>query len=202
MYRVSTAYVETGRTLQKQRTRDLLLRTASELIKSGDTPRVEDVAEAAGVSRTTAYRYFPTQADLLGAAFPETATDSMLPADASNDPQQRVASVAAAIVDMVGRNEAQQRAMLRLSLGDVPHELPLRQGRAIGWFSEALEPLRAELGADAVHRLALALRSVCGIEARVWLRDVAKLSSADIRALQLWMSDALCTHARSAPPPR
>jgi len=58
---MSTEYVESGRTRQKQRTRDHLIAAARELIKAGDTPRVEEVAEAAGISRPTAYRYFASR---------------------------------------------------------------------------------------------------------------------------------------------
>jgi hypothetical protein len=91
--------------------------------------------------------------------------------------------------------------MLRLSLGTDEHELPLRQGRAIGWLSEALEPLRAEAGDAAVHRLAVALRSVCGIETRVWLGDVAGLGREDIRELQLWLARAVLARSLDEPPP-
>ena len=83
----------------------------------------------------------------------------------------------------------------------LPHELPLRQGRAIGWLREALEPLSDKLGDAGLHQLALALRSVCGIETRVWLRDVAGLDPEPLRALQLWMVDALVERAEHDPPP-
>ena len=66
--------------------------------------------------------------------------------------------------------------MLRLSLEAGPAEraaLPLRQGRAIRWIEEALEPLRDRLSDAEVHGLALAIRSATGIEALVWLTDVA-----------------------------
>ena len=106
-----------------------------------------------------------------------------------------------AIIDMLDRTEPQQRAMLRLSLGDQPHELPLRQGRAIGWLREALEPLSDDLGEEAVQRLAIALRSVCGIETRVWLTDIAGQSADEVRALQLWMVGALLARAADEPPP-
>ena len=68
--------------------------------------------------------------------------------------------------------------MLRLSLEPdaASRELPLRQGRAIGWFTEALDPLAGQLGEDGVRRLAVAVRAVCGIEALVWLTDVAGLT--------------------------
>ena len=93
MNRVSTAYVDSGRTNQKQRTREALLAAARSLIEGGDTPRVEDVARESGISRTTAYRYFPTQTELLAAAFPETAAASMLPDPAPDDVALRVDAV-------------------------------------------------------------------------------------------------------------
>ena len=194
-------YVEAGRTRQKQRTRDQLLAAASRLMERGDTPRVEDAAEAAGISRTTAYRYFASQAELLAAAFPETVRTSMLPDPAPATAADRVAAVATSVVDRIAETEHVQRTMLRLSLGDAPYDLPLRQGRVIPWFEEALEPLRDRLGDAGVHRLAVALRSVCGIETRVWLTDIAGLDAEAVRALQLWMVDALALRALDEPPP-
>jgi AcrR family transcriptional regulator len=192
---MSTGYTASGRTRQKERTRDQLLEAARRLIERGDTPRVEEAAEAAGISRTTAYRYFASQAQLLAAAFPTSVVRSMLPEPAPEDVRERVREVAASVVELVEETERQQRAMLRLSLGEEPHELPLRQGRAIEWFTEALEPLRSTLGEEGVRRLAVAVRSVCGIETRVWLHDVAGLDSAAVRELQLWMVDALLDRA-------
>jgi hypothetical protein len=67
--------------------------------------------------------------------------------------------------------------MLRLSLeadDDERAELPLRQGRGIPLIEEALEPL--PLSATARRRLAIAIRSVTGIESLVWLTDIAGLS--------------------------
>lgn len=197
MNTVSTSYVQSGRVRQKQRTREQLLHAARDLIASGDTPRIEEVAEAAGISRTTAYRYFPSQTELLAAAFPETATASLLPDPAPQDVAERVAAVVSAVVDVVARSEPQQRAMLRLSLGAETHELPLRQGRVIGWLSEALEPLRPEIGDAGVLRLAQAIRSACGIEARVWLGDIAGLDANAIRSMQLWIAQAMLAYART-----
>lgn len=198
---VSTDYHHTGRTRQKQRTRDQLLAAARDLIECGDTPRVDDVAAATGISRTTAYRYFPSQADLLASAFPETAASSLLPTPAPADVTERVAAVVTAILDTLDRTEQQQRAMLRLSLTAERHELPLRQGRAIPWLQEALEPLADTLGPGALERLAIAIRSVCGIETRVWLRDIAGLETEEIRALQMWAVQALLARAVDVPPP-
>jgi AcrR family transcriptional regulator len=198
---VSTGYLHSGRTRQKQRTRDQLIATARELITAGDTPRVEQVAEAAGISRTTAYRYFASQTELLAAAFPETAAASVLPDPPPADLHERAAAVADFVIGRVQDAEHQQRAMLRLSLGKEPHDLPLRQGRVIPWFVEALAPAATSIGDLGVHRLALAARAACGIEARVWLSDVAGLTPTEVSALQRWMVDALVTYALETPPP-
>ncbi len=200
MRTVSTDYLESGRARQKQRTREQLIAAARELITAGETPRVEEVAKAAGISRPTAYRYFASQAELLAAAFPETATTSALPDPPPAAVDDRVAAVAAFVIGRVQETETQQRAMLRLSLGEVPHELPLRQGRVIPWFLEALEPMADSIGEESVHRLALALRAACGIETRVWLSDVAGLAPVEVGALQQWMVEALVKQALETPP--
>jgi AcrR family transcriptional regulator len=201
MKSMSTDYVESGRTRQKQRTRDQLIAAARELITSGDTPRVEEVAEAAGISRPTAYRYFGSQAELLAAAYPETAAASVLPDPPPEAVDERVAAVAGFLIGRVEASEPQQRAMLRLSLGNVPHDLPLRQGRAIPWFLEALAPIAESIGEESLHRLALALRAASGIETRVWLTDIAGLAPGEVSALQQWMVDALVKQALQTGPP-
>ena len=74
----SESYASTGRTAQKMRTRKALVDAARTLIANGVTPTVEEAADAASISRTTAYRYFPNQRDLLVAAYPEIEFQSLL----------------------------------------------------------------------------------------------------------------------------
>ena len=81
--------------------------------------------------------------------------------------------------------------MLRLSLETDPRQLPLRQGRAIGWFTEALEPLADQLGDAGVRRLAIAVRAVTGIESLVWLIDVAGLTRDQAVEQMVWSAVAL-----------
>src|SRR4249920_431713 len=54
-----------GRVNQKRRTRTAIITAAQAIIERGVTPTVAQAAEEALVSRTTAYRYFPTQESLL-----------------------------------------------------------------------------------------------------------------------------------------
>ena len=67
---MSIPYEATGRTRQKARTRDALVRAARDILGEGLSPTVEQAADAAGVARATAYRYFPNQRALLVAAYP------------------------------------------------------------------------------------------------------------------------------------
>jgi hypothetical protein len=105
---------------------------------------------------------------------------------------------------LISDTEPQQRTMLRMALDATQShtELPLRQGRAIGWITEALEPLRGALTDAQVHQLVLAIRSATGIEARVWLTDVAQLSNDDAMAVMRWSAQALLAAALAgqAPP--
>jgi AcrR family transcriptional regulator len=188
---MSTAYEQSGRTRQKQRTRNDLIAAARELIRQdGSAPTVEAAAAAAAISRTTAYRYFRSQADLLAAAHPEVELTSLLPADCGDDPETRLLAVVRAFIKSLLESEPQQRTMLRLSLEPATQQgqQPLRQGRAIGWFQEALEPARDRLSEAAIHRLAIAVRSAVGVEALVWLVDIAGLSRED--AAELMVSSA------------
>jgi AcrR family transcriptional regulator len=188
------AYELNGRIAQKRRTRDALVAAAREIVAAGMTPTVEAAAEAAAISRTTAYRYFPNQRALLAAAHPETAAESLLPDDPPDDVGARLDLVVTTFVRAVIDTEAQQRTMLRLSLEADPTErsqLPLRQGRAIGWIEDALEPLLADMPAAEVRRLAIAIRSATGIEALVWLTDVAGISRDEVSDLMRWSARAL-----------
>jgi AcrR family transcriptional regulator len=201
---VSTPYQLTGRTQQKQRTRDALVAAARQLVASGETPTVEQAASAAGISRTTAYRYFPNHRALLLAAHPETGAQSLLPADPPKDPAARLAAVVEAFTRLIVDTESQQRTMLRLSLEATPADraaLPLRQGRAIAWIHEALAPLDDQLSEQAMHQLVLAIRSAIGIEALAWLTDVAALTRDDAVALMSWSAQALLHAAVAWAPP-
>ncbi len=167
----------TGRTRQKARTRAAMVDATRALLAEGMAPTVEQAAERAAVSRTTAYRYFPNQRALLIASYPELDMPSLLTADAPSDAAARLELVTENIARQVLEHEHELRAMLRLSLELPPPDkdaLPLRQGRMIGWIEDALTPLRRPSPgsgappARARHPCDARRRSACLAHRRRW----------------------------------
>ena len=191
---MSMPYESGGRSRQKSRTRQALVDAARRLVAGGATPSVEAVAAAAAISRTTAYRYFPNQHALLAAAYPVIDASSLLSSDAGGEPQARLEATVEALTRLVAKHETELRTMFRLSLDpETPQrqELLLRQGRRIGWIEEALAPLRDQLSAADFKRLAHAIGAAVGIEAYVWLTDIAQLAPRDAIRTMRWSAGSL-----------
>jgi AcrR family transcriptional regulator len=183
---VTVTYDQIGRVNQKARTREALVAATRELLSQGVSPTMEGVADAASVSRTTAYRYFPNQRALLTATYPHIEEASLLGREPPQDPAARLAIV----VEDQGRRilayEPEMRAVLRLSLevtdSDGP-ELPMHRGLQIGWIEDALAPLRGHLPQDELRQLVYGIGATLGIEAFVWLTDIGKISREDAVAI-------------------
>jgi AcrR family transcriptional regulator len=187
---------EQGRARQRARTRDALAAATRQLLREGVTPSVEQAADAARVSRTTAYRYFPSQRELLAAAFPQLDDHSLLGDHPPAGVRERVALFAEKMTESILANEAEMRAMLRLSLDpQVPlHEVALRQGRRTVWVADALSPLGESLTKARFEQLTLAIAAAVGIESFVWLVDVGGVDKATAAAVLRSSCNALLEH--------
>jgi AcrR family transcriptional regulator len=173
-------------------------------LENGRTPTVEQAADAAGISRTTAYRYFPNQKELLLAAIPAIDRPSLLDEDAPDDVHARLDLVMTEQTEILRKWEPQLRAALRLSLDQEP-QTPrdgrpvLRQGRAITWIEDALAPLAESHPHIDRRRLAVAIRAGSGIEAWVWMVDIASVSRTEAATLMRESAQALLTAALAQP---
>ena len=180
----SVPYESTGRVNQKARTRDALIAATRELLAQGVVPTMEGAAAAAAISRTTAYRYFPSLRDLIVAAYPHVEQRSLLGPNPPEDAMARLEIVAQTHTQRILANEAQMRAVLRLSLEGVrPPELPMHQGLRIAWIEDALTPLRGQMPDDQLRRLIHGIGATLGIEAFVWLTDIAGLAREQAAAI-------------------
>ena len=191
------SYVKGGRAAQKTRTLEAMLAAARELMAEGVMPSVEQAAARAGVSRATAYRYFANQRELLVASYPIVERPSLLAADAPADVAQRVEAVARAILESVLENETALRAQLRLSLESSAKrpELPLRRGRRIRWFEDALSPLRTQMPEGSYKRLTLALAAFVSLEVLIWLVDLGGLSREQAVEQMVWTANRILASA-------
>jgi AcrR family transcriptional regulator len=182
------------RNAQRARTRKAIVRAAARLLERGDRPSLDDVAEEAGVSRATAYRYFPG----LDALLSEAAVDALVPdpealfgADSPADPAARLALVDETFERACREREMPLRLMLARSLersvqpgGD---ETPLRQNRRAPMIEQALEPLDGRYRPELVPALAM----IVGTEGMIALKDVVGLDDSQARAVRRWAIDAL-----------
>lgn len=191
-----------GRPNQKQRTRKDLLDAAARLVREGRRPSLEEVAEAALVSRATAYRYFPSvEALLLEASVHVAAPDASILDDAPPaDPLARVRKVDAAFDAMILANEAPLRLMLarilETSVRAGAQDLPARQNRRAPLIEAALAPARDAFDPEALDKLTAALAIVIGTESFVVTRDVLRLSDDEAREVRDWAIAALIAAAR------
>jgi AcrR family transcriptional regulator len=180
-----------------------MLETATRLMQAGVTPSVSEVAEAAEVSRATAYRYFPSQAALVEAVVDEALGPILAWKSSSRDPQKRVADLFDTSLPRIDAFEATFRAALRLSLeewaqrkaGAPASETPFRRGHRVDLLREALRPLNGSLPAKKVQRLAQALSLIFGVEAMVVLKDMWKLDPDDTEDVVRWAASALVRSA-------
>lgn len=175
------------------------------LMEDGVVPSVSGVAEAAEVSRATAYRYFPSQAAMIQAAVDEALGPVLGWSSPSPDAGQRVADLIGFAYPRMEGFEAVHRAALWLALdqwarrqaGSLGSEAPIVRGNRKGLLRQALSPLRETLDAPAFDKLAQSLSLIFGIEAIIVLKDIWGLDDEEARGVALWAAGALVGAAGS-----
>ncbi len=196
---------------QKARTRAALVSAAAELLRrNGVPPTVAEAAEHARVSRTTAYRYFPSQ-DLLLMEIASLAP-AVAPVEAvvaglrDGTAEQRLLRLVDAFNPVVFAEQPAMRTALRGFLDTwfeerrTGEEAPVvREGRRMRWLDAALAPLRAELKEAEWRRLRAALALTMGVEALVVMKDVCRLDDAEALETLRWAAGALLAAARRPP---
>lgn len=196
-----STYEETGRTNQKQRTRMALIDKATELVRQGLTPTVAEVAEAALISKSTAYRYFPSQEMLLIevglAEILQHDLDALYRAsEQSGTPRERLDAVVRGDFAMQLRHEgAIRRAVAAWIVRDAPSTAARerRPGNRLSYVARALEEVKSDLGAERFQRLLFALAMCMGIESVIVLKDICGMTDEEAVQVKRWATQALLT---------
>ena len=189
----------------RARTRRLMLDTASRLMQAGATPSVSEVAEAAGVSRATAYRYFPSQAALVQAVVDEGLGPILTwrsTAARSAPPRRRTARhVDAAHRGIRGDIQGGAEAFAR-PVGAAPGRhawRSSRSSRAATASTCSRTPSRRCKGrfrAAGFERLAQALSLVFGVEVLIVLKDIWGLDGGETQSVAQWAASRLSRRHR------
>jgi len=175
-----------------------LLAEAVALVRRGRIPSVAEVAQAADVSRATAYRYFPSRSKLVSAVIAEALAPVRRAVPQEGDAKQRLHELLDRTYSRFKEYEPHMRAALQLALehqsleaAGLLEEEPFRRGQRQEILKVTLTPLRARLGARAYERLMKALAVVYGIEPMIVLKDICGASDRETEAVVRWMMDAL-----------
>jgi AcrR family transcriptional regulator len=188
---------------QKARTRAAIVEAAQQLRDdAGETPTVAQAATVAGVSRATAYRYFPTQEALeveVADISPEVAaTEAALAELATDDDvEQRVLTLLDAFNPIVLAKEAHFRRALWVYLdtwlrshGKADETPAVREGRRMRWLDQVLAPL-GDLPDGRKQRLQAALALTLGSDSLVVMKDVCRLNDEEALDVLRWTATAI-----------
>ncbi len=176
-----------------------MLAAAIRLMQDGFIPSVSDVAEAAEVSRATAYRYFPSQAAMVQAVVDEALGPILAWRSDDRDPGERVAGLLSFAFPRMLTYEATHRAALSQALdqwarrqsGTLGREVRIVRGNRKTLLRDALKPLKPRVGVQTFDKLLQSLSLIFGIEAIVVLKDIWGLDDESVRRVSVWAAHAL-----------
>lgn len=192
---------EDPRGRQKARTRAAIVEAAQRLRgAAGETPTVAAAATEAGVSRATAYRYFPTQealdVELTDVTPAVAAAEAALAGLDTDDVERRLLALLDTFNPIAVREEEHFRRALLVYLDtwlrsrrageDVP---AVREGRRMRWLDEVLAP--AGLDAERRKRLQAALALTLGMDSLVVMKDVCGLDDEESLAVLRFAATAI-----------
>lgn len=189
----------------RARTARLMLDTAVQLMQGGIVPSVSDVAEAAEVSRATAYRYFPSQAALVQAVVDEALGPILDWSSTTPDAGERTRDLFRSSMPRIDAFEATFRAALKLSLdqwaqrqaGTLGNEPPFKRGHRVDLVSDAVAPLRGRIPQAGFDRLVKALSLMFGIETLIIVKDIWGGTAEEAQEVVLWAAETLVASAQA-----
>jgi AcrR family transcriptional regulator len=187
---------------QKERTRAAIVEAAASMLRGGVMPSVAAAAEAAKVSRATAYRYFPTpealRIEVAGVTPTYAPLEQLVQSLEGDDVEARLLAFLRELNSIAFANEPQMRMALKVYLdtwlgsGAGAQAPPVREGRRMRWLEAVLAPAKKRGGAKKQwRRLQAALALTAGTDAMVIMKDVCRLSDEEAQEVLLWAARTL-----------
>lgn len=159
-----------------------------------DDVSMADIAQSAGISLRTLYRYFPDRASLLQSAGEHLYNSLGVPV-AIAEPEDIARSFSEAAWRLAARPRL-TRALVRTGAGQVARSAMRKQ--RVQAIRTALKPATSGLDTDLVRRATALITHLCSATSWVSIADESGLSDADAQAAVSWGIDALIGTLRTA----
>jgi AcrR family transcriptional regulator len=159
-----------------------------------DEVSMAEIAQSAGISLRTLYRYFPDRASLLQSAGEHLYASLGVPVEIA-EPEDIASSFTEAARRLAARPRL-ARALVRTGSGRVARSA--MRSQRVKAIRAALEPATAGLEADLARRATALITHLCSVASWVSVADESGLSDADAQAAISWGIDALIQTLRGA----
>ena len=114
--KISSSESKQTLTRARARTQSKLIDTAMGMLEQGWFPSITELATAAGVSRATAYRYFPTQGELVSSIVDESLGPIQRWSPKEDTVGERISALLEFAYPQMEKHEGALRAALQVSL--------------------------------------------------------------------------------------
>lgn len=181
-------YLSKGRTGQKQKTREKILQAAKELQGQGVEFSLEKVAEVAGISRATIYRYYSNKDILSAEAVLDMRTqtpDQILSKFSQADLETTLLGIQWYYNTLAIKNEMAFRKYLSVILNP-ENPVSARGARRIQTLSKAIEGKDSTISRKDQEKLIYLATLMMGIEAFIVTRDVCQLDEDTSEEILQW----------------
>jgi AcrR family transcriptional regulator len=188
----------------KKKTYERLINTALEALEQGFELSITELADKSGISRATAYRYFPTQSDLISATVESALGPIFSWRSEKQNAEERINDFLAFAFPQMLKHEWALRAALRVSLQQwaikraslSPQTEKLVRGNRKEILATILSPLKAELPDELYNKVIYAISIIYGSEIFMVLKDIWMLDNQSIISLSQWIAKSVINQAK------
>jgi len=190
----------TLRERQAQQARTAMLEAAISKLetKMADDVSMAEIAESAGVSLRTLYRYFPDRAALLHAAGEHLYASLGVPFEISGP--ERISASLMEAAQRLSTRPALTRALVRTTAGRATRSAV--RGQRVAAIESALEPVIGGLDPETARWATAVIAHLCSAASWVAVSDDSGLDDDDAQLAVAWAIDALIDVLRSQQSPQ
>lgn len=182
----------------RAKTFNALMQTAMSLLEQGRVPSITELAAATGVSRATAYRYFPTQSDLVAYVVDESLGPIKTWESNETVVRKRIEALLHFTYPQLEMHEGALRAALQVSLqqwaavrAQKPVDVPLIRGNRRRLVNMAAAPWKGKVSEEDYNRFLRGFSIIYGTEVFLVLKDIWGMEIDEIQDIVQWMGKAM-----------